>query len=122
MPDRVLCCIKPAIMQTAAEESDLFKEVITADEWQILLYIRDFLQSFYDTMKVIKRRLATLDKVLPSLDFMAIKFEKVIEKYEDHSFMKAALHTSYTKLLEYWNRTEQAPVYIAAIVLDPMWK
>ena len=41
--DRVFCYIKQAIMQTAAEESDLSKEIITADEWQILLHIRDFL-------------------------------------------------------------------------------
>ena len=53
---------------------------------------------------------------------MAIKFEEAIDKYDDYQFMKAALHTGYTKLLDYWNRTDRAPVYIAAIVLDLMWK
>ena len=43
MLDCALCYIEPAIIQTVAEESDLSNEVITADEWQILLYIRDFL-------------------------------------------------------------------------------
>ena len=84
MLDRVLCHIKPAIMQTVAEEPNLSNKVILADEWQILLYIRDFLQSFYDTTKTTERRLATLDKVLPSLNFMAIKFEEVIDKYDDY--------------------------------------
>ena len=53
---------------------------------------------------------------------MAIKFEEAIEGYKDYQFMKAFLRTGWTKIPGHWNRAEQAPVYIAAIVLDPMWK
>ena len=92
MLDCILYHIKQVIIQTVAEESLLSSEVISANKWQTLFYIRDFLQSFYDTIKATEGRHATLDKVFLSLDFMAIKFEEAIEKYNYHPFIKAALH------------------------------
>ena len=62
--------------------------------------------------------------VLPSLDFIALRFEEVLAKYEaeGNRFMVLSLGIGWTKVLKYWNRTERSPVYIAAIVLDPTLK
>ena len=122
MIDRALTKIKTPIIQLLAEEPGLQSDHLSSDDWQTLTNIRDFLASFYDTTKATEGRHATLDKVLPSLEFMAVQFDLALEKYDDDLYMKSSLHAGYTKLLTYWNKTERAPVYVAAIVLDPTLK
>ena len=43
--------LKQAIIAVTSEESDLTKNIITADEWKTLDHIWDFLQNFYDATK-----------------------------------------------------------------------
>lgn len=114
--------IKAAIVAVTNEEPDLAKDLLTAEEWRTLDYIRDFLQNFYDATKATEGREATLARVLPTMDFLADVFEDAIEEFKDHVFMVESLQTGYTKLLKYWNKTERSPAYIAAIVLDPTVK
>ena len=56
------------------------------------------------------------------MDFLAEVFTDAAERFSAHGFMYKAIQVGYTKLLEYWNRTERAPAYIAAIVLNPTQK
>ena len=58
------------------------------------------------------------------MDFLCAHFENAIEEYAHHDFMRESLHAGLIKLLKYWNKTERAPAYIAAIVLNPRkkWK
>ena len=116
--------LKPAIIAVTNEEPDLARDILTAEEWKVLGYIRDFLRGFYFATKATEGYAATLERVLPTMDFLANKFEKAIEQFADHNYMRESLHTGYTKLLKYWNKTERSPAYIAAIVLDPTkkWK
>ncbi len=124
MLNRAINHLKTPILQTIHEEIGLAKDNLSHTEWQSLTHIRDFLKGFYDTTKATKGRKATLDKVLPSLDFMAMKFEVAIKQFRDNDdvFIVSRLHAGYSKVLKYWNRAERAPVYIAAIVLDPTLK
>ena len=114
--------LKGAIIAVANEEPDLSQDLLSAEEWRILGHIRDFLQAFYDTTKATEGHAATLERVLPSMDFLVSHFEKAIVEFEQHDFMRESLHAGLTKMLSYWNKTERAPVYIAAIVLDPKRK
>ena len=118
MIDRVLKQLKPYIIQLISEEPDLMDNNLTPEEWQILVDIRDFLSSFYDTTKATEGRQAILDRVLPSLDFMADLFINAIDKHRHYAFIYGCLQAGYSKLLIYWNLTNRAPVYVAAVVLD----
>ena len=122
MLDRAINKLKTPLIRICAEESGLAKDKLSPDEWRTLSNIRDFLQGFYDTTKANEGRRATLDKVLPSLDFMVNRFEQAIKVYANDEFMAASLHAGWTKSLLYWNRSDRSPVYIAAIVLDPTLK
>ena len=97
---------------------------MTAEEWKTLSHIRDYLQSFHDATKATKGRSAGLDDVLPTVDFVAERFEEALSNIGSHVFVLESLHAGYAKLLKYWNKTERslASVYIAAIVLDPTVK
>ena len=114
--------LKPAIIAITNEESNLAKDILTADEWKTLDYIRNFLQNFYDATKATEGRGATLERVLSTMDFLADVFEDAIQEFKDHAFMWESLQAGLTKLLKYWNRTSRSPAYIAAIVLDPTIK
>ena len=114
--------LKPAIIAVTNEESDLAKDLLTAEEWKTLDYIRDFLQNFYDATKATEGHGATLKEVLSTLDFLADIFEDAIVEFADHAFMWESLQAGFTKLLKYWNKTDRSPAYIAAIVLDPTVK
>ncbi len=114
--------LKAALVQTVHNEDALAKDSLSSTDWRTLSQIRDFLQGFYDTTKATEGRQATLDQVLPSLNFIVLKFERALFTYRDHPFMKSSLHTGWTKALKYWNKTDRAPPYIAAIALNPTIK
>ena len=76
MIDRAIRHLKQPIIRTVYEEPALSKDALTHDDWRILTDIRDFLQAFYDTTKATEGRKATLEMVLPSLDFMVQRFEE----------------------------------------------
>ena len=122
MLDWAINKIKPSIIAVSAEKASLTQDVLTAEEWKTLGHIRNFLQSFHDATKATEGRSAGLEEVLPTMDFLAERFEEAIDTFESHVFMLGSLHAGYTKLLKYWNKTERSPAYIAAIVLDPTIK
>ena len=110
--------LKPVIIAITNEESDLAKDLLTADEWKTLDHVRDFLQSFYDAIKATEGHGANLKEVLSIMDFSASILEDAIVKFADHAFMLKSLHFGLTKLLKYWNKNSRSPAYIAAVVLD----
>ena len=96
MIDRAIRHLKTLILQTVHEEPSLTNNSLSHSNWLILTNIRDFLQAFYDTTKATKGRRASLDLVLPSLDFLVTKFEEAKETYADHSnlFIRSSLQAS----------------------------
>ena len=123
MIDWSLTKIKPAIQNFVSEESELEEDRLTANDWKVLAQMRDFLKSFYEVTKFTEGREANIDRVIPALDFLLHKFEMEIRKYEPDSFMALSLKAGSLKLRKYWKLiTERAPIYIAAVVLDPSRK
>lgn len=114
--------IKPAIVSLSNEEADLSNDLLSAEDRKTLVYIRNFLKSFYDATKISEGQEATLDRVLPTMDFLIQHFENSVIEYAQHEFMRGSIQTGYTKMLQYWNKTQKLPAYIAAIVLDPTTK
>jgi len=101
MLERAIHQLKTPLIQTITENKGLNKDSLTSSDWRTLTKIRDFLQGFYDTTKATEGRKATLDKVLPSLDFMVIKFEQAIKTYADDLFMSKYLQAGWSKILKY---------------------
>ena len=114
--------IKPAILRFTWETPALAKDQLSADDWKMLVDIRDFLLRFYDVIKATEGRKATLDRVLPLMDFMLECFEKAAVQFIDHSALRESVQSGWTKMLKYWNRTERSLAYMAAIVLNPCIK
>lgn len=116
--------IRLATEKVSFSEKDLYNDRLTDAEWAVLAKIRDFLQPFKDTTMATQGRTATLEHVLPSMDFLLQHFEdaKTTAIEGNDPIMVACIETGWAKLNHYYNLTDRSPVYIAAIVLNPKWK
>lgn len=95
---------------------------MSANDWRTLSRIRGILQKFYDATKACEGRQATLDMVLPIMDFLLEKYEDAAETFQDDLFMVVSIEAGAAKLREYFNKTDRATAYVAAIVLNPLRK
>jgi hypothetical protein len=57
---------------------------LTKEEWELLGYIQEFLESIAQTTKALKSNSSILDIVLPVMDFILGKFEDGKAKFKDH--------------------------------------
>ncbi|KAH0604023.1 uncharacterized protein H6S33_007054 [Morchella sextelata] len=66
--------------------------------------------------------MSTLTHVLPSIDYLLAHYNNSLEKYHDNPQLSSMLQVGLRKLEKYFNKTDSAPAYIAAVVLNPAWK
>ena len=114
--------IKQAIISYTSEEPDLADDTLLASDWRTINNICSFLRNFHDATKTTEGWQATLNIVLPTMDFSIECFEDEIRRFDHDEFKRASLKTGLSKILAYWNNTERAPIYIAAIALNPYHK
>lgn len=100
----------------------LYDDQLSNDDWDNLQKIRDFLQFFEDATLSTEGRAATLEKVLPTMDFLLEQFEDGKTRYANDRYMLPCCNSGWAKLQKYYEYTDQSPVYIAAIVLCPSSK
>lgn len=67
------------------------EDALSALDWQLLAQIRNFLRSFYDATKACEGQAATIDRVLPIMDFLLEKYEQGTETFQDNRFMLASI-------------------------------
>jgi hypothetical protein len=91
-------------------------------DWDNLQKIRDFLQCFKDATLSTEGRAATLEKLLPTMDFLLEQFEEGKTRYANDRYMLPCCNSGLSKLQKYYKFTDQSLVYIAAIVLCPASK
>ena len=97
-------------------------DLLSSDEWQDLEKLQSFLLFFYDATLSTESRGATVDRVLPTMDFLLEQFEEGKNQYKDDIFMGPCCNSGWAKLEKYYSLTERSPVYIAALVLCPQNK
>jgi hypothetical protein len=78
------------------------------------------LKSFLDYTKASKGRFATIEKVLPTMEFL-LEFLEPLSKFNDIFLQECAL-ASWKKLRKYYNATDWAPAFISVIVMCPQYK
>jgi hypothetical protein len=97
-------------------------DMLSANEWKDLEKLQSFLLFFHDATLSTESRGATIDRVLPTMDFLLEQFEEGKKQYKDDMFMGPCCNSGWAKLEKYYSLTDRSPVYIAALVLCPQWK
>jgi hypothetical protein len=56
------------------------------------------------------------------MDFILGKFEDGKEQFKDHLQLSKMFNSGWSKLDKYYQMTEDTPIYVAALVLNPRYK
>jgi hypothetical protein len=94
------------------------KDVLNHNDWKELGEIHAFLQVFH-RISVRQGRENTLDEVLSHMDFLHHHFTQTKERGFSDACFYARFHVAWLKFEKYYQLTEQAPVYVAGILLHP---
>ena len=94
------------------------KDALDHSDWDELGDIHAFLQVFHQ-ISVRQGRENTLDEVLAHMDFLHEHFTQTKNQAFSNPRFYARFHVAWLKFEKYYQLTEQAPVYVAGILLHP---
>ncbi len=97
---------------------------LTIEDWQNLENIRDFLAKLSEATMGLQgfKGGATLSSTLRAMEFIMEAYEQAISRFADDPFLLPMLNSGWHKLKKYYDLSDAAPVYVAAIILDPTLK
>src|SRR5205809_7106175 len=79
--------VKGALEGYCVQTRELAEDRLSYDDWDILQHICTFLQAFYDATKATEGHKPTIDKVLPTMDFLLEHFETAATAYAYNEYM-----------------------------------
>ncbi|RKK10738.1 hypothetical protein BFJ65_g14733 [Fusarium oxysporum f. sp. cepae] len=94
------------------------KDALDHNDWNELGDIHAFLQVFHQ-ISVRQGRENTLDEVLSHMDSLHHHFTRTKNRAFSGPRFYARFHVAWLKFEKYYQLTEQAPVYVAGILLHP---
>ncbi len=100
-------------------EGDIRLDYLHPEHWQELQKIHDFLRPFYEITKDTQWDKTSLDEVICSMDFLITHYKAAMEQFQHSITMVDRIMTSWYKFDDYYMRTDDTPVYAAAILLHP---
>jgi hypothetical protein len=113
--------VRQAITILCAQEPALQQDILTPSDWATLAETCRFLEPFQDATLANEGNRNSICDVLPTMDYL-------LHHIETSRGMTAAPHlatmmeTAWAKLADYYEATEDSPVYSAATVLHPSLK
>jgi hypothetical protein len=111
--------IRSAIAQyTANHLNALDADHLLPGDWELLDQMATFLEQLKVIIKVTEGGNASLADVLPGIDFVLDAFSNELTKAEeeDNLPLAARVKCGWETLDKYFNLTDRAPVYVAAVV------
>ena len=89
------------------------------DDWSQLQKIHAFLKSFHEDALATECRTASIERVLPTMDFLLERFENANIEYADDPFMGPCCNAGWAKFDKYYSLIERFPAYSASMVIVP---
>ncbi|KAF5227403.1 hypothetical protein FANTH_14776 [Fusarium anthophilum] len=99
-------------------DAKIEKDALDHNDWNELGDIHAFLQVFHQ-ISVRQGRENTLDEVLSHMGFLHHHFTRTKNRAFSGPRFYARFHVAWVKFEKYYQLTEQAPVYVAGILLHP---
>ncbi|KAJ0126753.1 hypothetical protein HZ326_30141 [Fusarium oxysporum f. sp. albedinis] len=100
-------------------EGDIKLDYLHPEHWQELQEVHNFLQPFYEITKDTQWDKSSLDEVICSMDFLITHYKAAMQQFQHDITMADRIITSWYKFDDYYKRTDDSPVYAAAILLHP---
>ncbi|RKK10689.1 hypothetical protein BFJ65_g14684 [Fusarium oxysporum f. sp. cepae] len=100
-------------------EGDIKLDYLHPEHWQELQEVHSFLQPFYEITKDTQWDKSSLDEGICSMDFLITHYKAAMQQFQHDITMADRIMTSWYKFDDYYKRTDDSPVYAAAILLHP---
>jgi hypothetical protein len=113
--------VRQAITVFCAQEPALQEDVLTPSDRVTLAETHKFLEPFHDATIANEGVRNSISDVLPTMDYLLHH----IEAYREATtvpHLATMMETAWAKLADYYEMTEDSPVYSAATVLNPSLK
>jgi hypothetical protein len=114
--------LKTAVNLFCHQYQENNNDLLSEKDWQDPQKLQDFLLFFHDATLATEGHDATIDMVLPTMDFLLEQFESAKCTYTADPCTSPCCNSGWAKLDKYYSLTESPPDYIAALVLSPKWK
>ncbi|KAK2470914.1 hypothetical protein H9L39_17145 [Fusarium oxysporum f. sp. albedinis] len=113
--------VRQAITIFCAQEPALQEDSLTPSDWATLTETCKFLEPFQDATMANEGNRNSICDVLPTMDYLLHHIETSREITEV-PHLATMMETAWAKLADYYEATEDSPVYSAATVLNPSLK
>jgi hypothetical protein len=113
--------VRQAITVFCAQEPALQEDTLTPSDWLTLAEIHKFLEPFHDATMANEGVQNSIADVLPTMDYLLHHIEAAREA-TTIPHLATMMETAWAKLADYYELTEDSPVYSAATVLNPSFK
>lgn len=104
------------------ERKHLAEDQLSEQEWTDLEKLIEFLEAYQHATLACEGRYATVDKILPIMEFLLDVLEKGKDNNVEDPFIGPCCMAGWEKLIKYYRKTEESIAYIASIVLCPQYK
>ena len=107
-----------------SDREQLLKDIkLTTDDWELLGKAHAFLQPFAGLTLVGEGDKSSISQVLSAMDALLKHYEQEKEIYsnpktQDHKMLHS-IDMGWFLLDKYYHKTDEAPIYAAALLLDP---
>ena len=109
--------IRQAITIFCAQEPALQDDTLHPADWTTLIEIQKFLEPFHDATVANEGMMDSISDVLPTMDYLLHHIETAKEA-TTLPHLATMMETAWAKLADYYELTEDSPVYSAATVLN----
>ncbi|RKK07548.1 hypothetical protein BFJ66_g17852 [Fusarium oxysporum f. sp. cepae] len=113
--------VRQAITIFCAQEPALQQDILTPSDWATLTETCKFLEPFQDATMANEGNLNSICDVLPTMDYLLHHIETSRE-ITAVPHLATMMETAWAKLADYYEVTEDSPVYSEATVLNPSLK
>lgn len=103
-------------------DQELADIMLTSSDWELLNKTHDFLEPFASATLYAEGNCSSVSQSLILMDALLLHYEEAKKKHEDDPRMLKAIEMGWFVLAKYYSKTEDTPVYAAALLLDPSRK
>jgi hypothetical protein len=113
--------VRQGITIFCAQEPALQEDTLTLSDWVTLTEIYKFLEPFHDATMANEGIRNSISDVLPTMDYL-LHYIEASKEATTLPHLATMMETAWAKLADYYELTEDSPVYSAATVLNPSLK
>jgi len=114
--------VRPGIIHFCTKYDDLSDQFLSHHDWQMLGTFHRFLKYFDTATGRTQGYHATVDRVLPTMEYILEQLEAGKKEFTGDEIMGPCINAAWGKIIKYYDITDRSTTYTASVVLNPTQK